>query len=569
MTNGTEGSFDEIAGNIASQINSHVPALNVSAKANGDQLILSGTGPGPQFQVTTSVADISGGNANTMTSVLTTAGKISPIVNQVSGNLTTLQTLLNQQVNGRYLFGGVSSTAEAPVVDLTRLPDPTGSKNAASATTTQQLATGTIVQQQRVTTDDLGALQSETFTVNGNNFTVTGPLTAQEVASQVATYYQGAPALTGVVNFTDVDATGFTMTAVTPGTSFASSLTGNDPTPSVITTVQPNVPIGGNQLDVATLTGSIGTIGEEFSVTVTDSPAHTAPVTISYRTTGNETGIDDVVNGLIAKITAYQPPFSVTAANLGNGKLQLSNATAFNTTSAVENSATVETTQRTIVPVAQQEQVGFPDLKGDNGDVYTINFTAPVAGPFTVTTNSYDTEADIAAKFVSQINAAGIGITAAVKDGKLLLKSDTPGTPFTYTAALTTDVGQPSLAPTTKTLVANIPAGATPQTDAVTLSGPVGRVGTSMRSRSTAARCATPPTAPSPTWMRSRSTSRRRLTRQSADGGDGPARPGRHRPGDHHRYDGRRRARHPGRRGPPAGGRRSQANGLQRAPGGG
>ncbi len=100
-----------------------------------------------------------------------------------------------------------------------------------------------------------------------------------------------------------------------------------------------------------------------------------------------------------------------------------------------------------------------------------------MAGPFTVTTNSYDTEADIAAKFFSQINAAGIGITAAVKDGKLLLKSDTPGTPFTYTAALTTDVGQPSLAPTTKTLVANIPAGATPQTDAVTLSGPVGRVG--------------------------------------------------------------------------------------------
>ncbi len=217
VTNGTEGSFDEIAGNIASQINSHVPALNVSAKANGDQLILSGTGPGPQFQVTTSVADISGGKANTMTSVLTTAGKISPIVNQVSGNLTTLQTLLNQQVNGRYLFGGVSSTAEAPVVDLTRLPDPTGSKNAASATTTQQLATGTIVQQQRVTTDDLGALQNETFTVNGNNFTVTGPLTAQEVASQVATHYQGVVALTGVVNFTDVDATGFTMTAVTPG----------------------------------------------------------------------------------------------------------------------------------------------------------------------------------------------------------------------------------------------------------------------------------------------------------------------------------------------------------------
>jgi hypothetical protein len=477
VTNGAEGSFDEIAGNIANQINSHQPPLKVTAKANGDQLILTGTLPGPQFQVTSSVTNVSGGKDNTMVSTLTTAGKVSPIIAQVSGNLTTIQTLLNQQINGRYLFGGVSSSAEAPVVDLTRLPDPTGSKNAASAATTQQLAAGTIVQQMRVTTNDLGSLQSETFTVNGNNFTVNGPLTAQQVANQVATYYGALPALTGVVNFTDVDATGFTMTAVTAGTAFSASLTGTDPTPSVISTVQPNVPIGGNQVDVATYTGPIGTIGEEFSVTITDPPAHTAPVTISYRTTGNETGIDDVVNGLIAKISAYQPAFSVTTANLGGGQLQLTNATAFTTTSAVENTATVKTTQRTVVPVAQQDLVGFPSLKGDNGDVYTVAFTAPVAGSFTVTTNSYDTEADIAAKFVSQINAAGNGVTAAVKDGKLLLKSNTPGTPVTFTATLTTDVGQPSVNPTVTNLVANIPAGATPQTDQVTLSGPVGRVG--------------------------------------------------------------------------------------------
>jgi hypothetical protein len=477
VTNGTEGSLDEITANIANQINSHLPALKATAKANGDQLILTGTAPGPQFQVTVSVSNVSGGEANTMTAALTTAGKISPIIDQVGGNLTSLQTLLNQQVNGRYLFGGISSSAQAPVVDLTRLPDPTGSKNAASTATTQQLATGTIVQQMRVTANDLGALQSETFTVNGNNFTVNGPLTAQQVANQVATYYGTLPALTGVVTVSDVDATGFTMTAVTPGTAFTTSLTSNDPTPSVITTVQPNVPIGGNQVDVASFTGPTGTIGEEFSVTITDPPSHTSPVTITYRTTGDETGIDDVVNGLIAKIAATQPPFSVTTANLGGGKLQLTNVTAFTTTSAVQDSATVKTTQRTVVPVAQQELVGFPDLKGDNGDVYDISFTAPVAGPFTVTTNSFDTEADIAAKFVSQINTAAIGITAAVKDGKLLLKADTPGTPFTYTATLATDVGQPSVAPTTQTLVANIPAGATPQTDRVTLSGPVGRVG--------------------------------------------------------------------------------------------
>jgi hypothetical protein len=477
VTNGTEGSFDEIAGNLARQINNHVPALDVTAEAKGDQLVITGNGPGQTFAVTTSVVDVAGGKSNTITSTLTRAGKASSIIAQVSGALTSVQTLLNQQIDGRYLFGGLSANSTIPVVDLTNLPDPTGSKNAASTATTAQLAPGTITQQMRVTADALGALQTETFTVNGNNFSLTGPLTAQEVANQVATYYAGLPALTGVVNISDIDATGFTMTSATPGTAFTASLTGTDPTPSVISTVQANVPVAASQTDVTTFSGPVGIVGEEFSITITDPPSHTSPVTLKYRTTGTETSMDDVVNGLISKITAYQPPFSVTPTNLGNGKLQLSGTTAFTTNAAVQNTATVTTTQRTVVPVAQQEQIGFPGTLGDNGDVYTINFTAPTGGPFTVTTNQWDTEASIAAKFVSQINAAAIGVTAAVKDGKLLVTSDTPGSAMTYTAALTTDVGAVSLAPTTKTLVANIAAGATPQTDTVQLSGPAGRIG--------------------------------------------------------------------------------------------
>jgi flagellar hook-associated protein 3 FlgL len=476
-TNGTEGSFDEIAGNLANQINNHQPPLGVTAKANGEQLVIEGTKAGAPFAITASVTDVAGGTANTMTSTLTRASNASPIIDEINGNLTALQTYLNQQVNGRYLFGGLSTTGQAPVVDLSRLPDPTGSANSSSTATTTQLAGGTLTQQMRVTTDNLGALQTETYTINGNSFTVTGPLTAQQVASQVSTYFGSLPALAGVVNVSDVDAQGFTLTSTAPGTGFSATLSGNDPTPSVITTVQPNVPIGASQTDVTTLSGPVGTIGEQFSVTITDPPAHNSPVTITYRTTGQEKSLDDVVNGLIAQINNYQPPFSVTASNLGNGQLQLSGTTAFTSSSAVENTVTVQTTQRTILPVAQQDEVGFPDLQGDNGDVYTIAFTAPTAGSFSVTTNSFDTEASIAAKFVNQINAAGIGVTAAVKDGKLSLTSNTPGTPFTYTAALTTDVGQTSLPPTTTTTVANIPAGTTPQSDTVQLSGPPGRAG--------------------------------------------------------------------------------------------
>jgi flagellar hook-basal body complex protein FliE len=477
ITNGSEGSYEEIAGNFARQINSANPPVRATAVAKGDQLVITGAQPGPLYDVTAQVSDVAGGETNTMTQTLTTAGKVSPIVGQVGNALVTLQSLLNETVNNRYLFGGQTINDIAPVVDLSRLPDPTGSKNSASGATTQQLATGTTVQQMRVTADELGTNQTETFALNGNNFTVTGPLTAQQVANQVATYYSSLPALTGVVGVSDVDASGFTLTSATPGTGFTATVTGTDPTPSVIDTVQSNVPIGATQNDVLTFSGPVGSIGETYSVTITDPPAHTSPVTLTYRSTGDEKSMDDVVNALISSIGTYQPPFGVTATALGNGQMRISGSSAFVSSAAVENSASVATTQRTVLPVAQEEQVGFPGMRGDTGDVYTINFTSPVAGPFSVTTNNNDNEAGIAAKFAQQINAAGIGLTAAVKNGKLALTSNTPGTPFTYTAALTTDVGQPTPAPTTTTTVANIPAGATPQSDTVSFSGPAGGKG--------------------------------------------------------------------------------------------
>src|SRR4030095_13351393 len=109
---------------------------------------------------------------------------------------------------------------------------------------------------------------------------------------------------------------------------------------------------------------------------------------------------------------------------------------------------------------------------------YTITFTAPVGGPFTVTTASTDDEAAIAPKFVSAINGAGIGVTASVRKGKLSVTSDTPGTPLAYTATLSTHAPPNApAAPATATIVANIPPGPLPQIDTVQLSGPVGRKG--------------------------------------------------------------------------------------------
>ena len=472
VTNGTEGSYDEMAGNLAAQINAHA-GIRATATVEGDRLKITGTEPGALFNVTVTKVDISSGFDNNIEVTLSRAGKKSPIVEQVNTALIELRALLNEQVNDRYLFGGINANELAPVVDLSRLPNPIASDNSAGSATTTQLAAGTIRQVMRITTDRLGQGQTETIDVNGNPFTYNGPLTAQQLAAAMAA---DIGPLVGV-SVQDIDAHGFTITADVAGTAFTASIAGNDPTPTTLATVQANVPISANQTDIITLSGPVGTIGEVFSVTITDPPAHGAPVTISYRTTGDEADLNEIADKLVAKINNHQPPFSVTPTSLGDGQIRLESTTAFTSLAAVQNAPAVTTTQRTVVPVAQEDQIAFPGPL-DAGDQYTITFTAPVGGPFTVTTAQNDDEASIAAKFVSAINAAGLGVTANVKSGKLSITSDTPGTAMTYTATLSLDAPpNVSTAPVVTNLVANIPAGPLAQIDSVQLSGPVGRKG--------------------------------------------------------------------------------------------
>ncbi len=475
VTSGLEGSLDDIAGNLANQINAQ-SGMHVTARAVGSEITLTATAVGVAYEVGASVTNVASGVDNTVATTRVQQGKVSPIVGQIDSALSQLQALLNEQVNDRYLFGGLTANDRLPVVDLHHLPDPSGSANAITSSTTQQLAPGSIVQKVRVTTDYLGSLQSETFTINAQSFTFNGPLTAQELADQLRTAINGSAPLTGVVTVSDVDANGLTITAVTPGTAFSAVVTGNDPTPSSISTVQANIPLGASQVDLLQLSGPVGTINEVYSVTIMDPPNNSLPVTISYRTTGEETSLDDIVNQLVDKINAYQPPFTVTVTAPGNGQIQLTSTTAFKSHGGVQNQATVTTTQRTVVPVAQEDEVTFPG-PFDPGDIYSLTFTAPVAGPFSVTTAASDDDRDIAQKFAGLINAANISVSAAVRGDKLVLTSKTPGTAFTYTSAVTTDVGQVTAAPTNVTTIANIPAGPLPQIDTVSISGPVGRKG--------------------------------------------------------------------------------------------
>ena len=475
VTNGNEGSLNEIASNLTTQINNYTPPLKAAATVSGSVITITGKTPGPNFEVRSQVTNGTGGSTNTISQTETQQGNISPIVTQVSNALTSIQALLNEQVGDHYLFGGIGGNNILPVVDLNHLPDPTGSKDSVADATTQQIAPGSIVQTSRVTADFLGNNQTESISVNGNTFTFNGPLTQQQLAAQMAAAVTGQPG----VSVQDVDATGFTIKSTTPGVPVTISITGNDPTPSTVATVQPNVPTGANQVDNLTLSGPVGVIGETYSVTITDPPNNTLPVTISYRTDGTEKDLGAIAGKLTDLINNHQPPFTVTATANSNGSLKLSSTNAFTSTAAVGDGASVATTQRTIVPVAQEDQVSFPGPYGDIGDVYTINLTAPAAaGPFTVTTTATDTEVSVAQQMADKINAANAGVTAVVKDGHLSVTSNTPGTPFAMTSALTTDAPpQVTAAPIQTTPVANIPAGPVPQSDTISLSGVPGRKG--------------------------------------------------------------------------------------------
>src|SRR3569623_1925615 len=51
VANGAEGSFEEIAGNLARQVNNANPPDRATAVADGDHLVITGSQPGPLYDV--------------------------------------------------------------------------------------------------------------------------------------------------------------------------------------------------------------------------------------------------------------------------------------------------------------------------------------------------------------------------------------------------------------------------------------------------------------------------------------------------------------------------------------
>lgn len=475
LTNAQEGSLDEITGNLALQINQ--AGIGVTAEARGREIILTARQAGITTTVSGSVANIAGGSQNSLTVVPLRAAKNAAITQQVEGALSEISSLLNERINDRFLFGGNNGDNLAPALDLTNLTHLINPEVTAQSPITQQLASGTIQQRYRISTDYLGTGQSETFTINATNFTFTGPQTAQQLA--LAAGNAIAAAFPGVINVSDIDANGFTLTSAAPGTAFTASISGTDPTPSSLAVLQANVPIGATQTQQVNFSGDFGKIGQIFSISLTEPPANSIPALFTYETKGGESA-DTILNHLVSAINSHQPPYTLTASNGGNGRIDLSSSLSFTAHAAFGYAGNVQTEQRTIAPVAQEETIRFPGPFGDAGETYGVNFTVPVAASFTFTTNIYDTEATISEGLARAINAnTSLGVTASVKGGQLVIRANQPGTAFSATVAPLTDSNPvvQSLPPVQTQTIANIAPGPLPQIDKIHIGGPVGLAG--------------------------------------------------------------------------------------------
>jgi len=159
--------------------------------------------------------------------------------------LTELHALLNEQVNDRYLFGGINANEHRRWSICRGCPTHRLEERASSATATQ-LATGTIRQVVRVTTDSLGQGQKRHHRQRRRAARFQRPALAAGAGGRDGG--RGRAARQRSVQ--DIDANGFTITSDTPGTAFTLDIAGNDPTPSTAQTVQANVPINASQADV-------------------------------------------------------------------------------------------------------------------------------------------------------------------------------------------------------------------------------------------------------------------------------------------------------------------------------
>lgn len=180
------------------------------------------------------------------------------------------------------------------------------------------------------------------------------------------------------------------------------------------------------QVDTITLGGTVGEAGDTYTANINGN-------SVIYTTSGAETSIDDIRNGLMALINGdTQISANATATAGATGEILITAVTAGNplTTSA-------SATQGPVVNVAQADTVTLAGGVGI-GDIYSVTINGITKS---VTAGGADTLTTLRDNLLGQINIdATLGplVTASVNgvDG-INLVSDTAGVAYTVTAAAT------------------------------------------------------------------------------------------------------------------------------------
>lgn len=200
------------------------------------------------------------------------------------------------------------------------------------------------------------------------------------------------------------------------------------------------------QVDTVTLGGTIGEVGDTYSITVNGN-------SVSYSTTGGEASLDAIRDALISRVnTDPQLSSTVTAAAGASGQITLTAKTA-----GTALTTTVSATQGP-ASVAQADRV---TLAGGivAGDVYSVTINGVT---LSATAGGADTLTTLRDNIMGQINAhatlAPLVTATANGTDAINVVSDTAGVAYTISAATTDAGGAPANTNTVTSVTANYTA---------------------------------------------------------------------------------------------------------------
>jgi len=174
------------------------------------------------------------------------------------------------------------------------------------------------------------------------------------------------------------------------------------------------------QVDTITLAGTPGEAGDTYTASVNGN-------SVTYTTTGAETSIDDIRNGLMALINGdAQISANATATAGAAGEILITAVTAGNALTTTTSAA-----QGPVVNVAQVDTVTIGGTI-EAGDRYEITVGTTTVGYTAVGGN---TIADVRNALFPLVNAIPGVSSAAGGAGQLTITADVAGTPFTTSTA--------------------------------------------------------------------------------------------------------------------------------------